>query len=119
MRKALAAVALLSVAFAVLFATLWIRDTKQTATADALRAAADDRCTAAIKARDKALAMLAQVEAESRSCRADVAAVERSTVETERQACNALMDAERARGALDVEPTDLSAVVEALRRRRR
>ena len=119
MRRALSALVLVSVAFACLFASLYNRARLETLAADKVRADSDARATAALSARDAALAALVRVEAESRLCSSRVASVERAAVEQERASCDVLIDAASAGGRLDVEAADLSAVVSALRGRRR
>jgi hypothetical protein len=117
-KRTLTAALLLAVAVACLFGSLWWRSQGETRTADRLRIESDARATAAIHARVKALDALASLEAEARGCSGRVADVERATVEQERASCDALLEAARARGRLDVPASDLSAVVDALRRRR-
>ncbi len=119
MKRALSAALLLAVAVACLLGALWRRSQAETREADRLRVESSARATAALQARAKALDALARVEAESRACSGRVADVERATVEQERMNCDALLEAARARGRLEVPASDLSAVVEALRRRRR
>ena len=115
MKRALATLLLLAVAIALLLGALYRRSQAETREADRLRVESSKKAAAAIQARDKALSALARIEAESRSCRAEVTAVERVAVAEERAACEALLEAERARGRLDVPPADLDAVVSALR----
>lgn len=65
---------------------------------------------------------LALVDAERAAverCQRDSDEAARDARATERAACDELVRAAEARGALDVERTDVRAVVEALRRRRR
>jgi hypothetical protein len=114
MKRALSAALLL----ACLLGALWRRSQAETREADRLRAECGATATAAIQGRSRALAALAAIEAQSRACSGRVEEVERLTVESERKNCEALLDAARADGRLDVPSTDLIAVVAALRGRR-
>ena len=118
MKSALYTVCAFCIAFAILCATIANRDRLAMREADRLRITSDVVAKAAIDARDKALAVLSEMEMAARSCRAEVAAVEASTVEDERATCDALLEASVARGRLDVPSDDLQAVVDALRARR-
>jgi hypothetical protein len=118
MKRALSAALLLAVACACLLGALWRRSQAETREADRLRAECCAKATAALQARNRALAALAAIEAQSRACSGRVEEVERLTVESERKNCEALLDAARADGRLDVPPSDLIAVVAALRGRR-
>ena len=119
MKRALSAALLLAVACACLFGALWRRSQAETREADRLRAECGATATAAIQGRNRALAALAAIEAQSRACSGRVEEVERLTVESERKNCETLLDAARADGRLNVPSTDLQAVVLALRLRHR
>jgi len=118
MKRALSAALLLAVACACLLGALWRRSQAETREADRLRVECVAKATAALQGRSRALAALAAIEAQSRACSGRVEEVERLTVESERKNCEALLDAARADGRLDVPPSDLIAVVAALRGRR-
>lgn len=118
MKKVASALVLVSVAFAILFASLYNRSRLETREADRLRVECGATATAALQGRNRALAALAAIEAQSRACSGRVEEVERLTVESERKNCETLLDAARADGRFDVPPSDLIAVVAALRGRR-
>jgi len=67
----------------------------------------------------RCLGMVDAERSEVATCRRDAADAAVEAREAERAACAELVKAAEARGALDVERTDVRAVVEALRRRRR
>ena len=111
----------LSLALASLVAlwSLWERD--RAALLDARADLSAARAAAEVY-KQRATRCLGLVDAERAAverCQRDSEEAARNARATERAACGELVRAAEARGALDVERSDVRAVVEALRRRRR
>ena len=119
MIRALSGALGLSVAVCVLLAGLWSRDIATRATAEAEAAQLRAALRAETGRRRECLGMVDAERAEVATCRRDAADAAAEAREVERQACGRLVSAARAQGRLDVDPADLSAVVAALRSRRR
>lgn len=119
MTRILATALALTVAALALCGSLWRRDAASlvVARADAQRSSA--AVTAAQKRETRCLGMVDAERAEVAACRRSADEAMSEARETERKACGRLVEAARAQGRLDVDPTDVSAVVRALRARRR
>jgi len=119
MTRALAIVCALLVAAIALGGSLWRRDVQTLADIRADLASARQSVAQASKRHTRCLGLVDAERAAVERCQRDAEDSAREARATERAACNELVKAAEARGALDVERTDVRAVVEALRRRRR
>ena len=119
MTRALAIACALLVASIALGGSLWRRDVQTLADARADLASARQSAAQASKRATRCLGLVDAERAAVERCERDSDEAARNARATERAACGELVRAAEARGALDVERSDVRAVVEALRRRRR
>lgn len=119
MTRALAGALALALAALVLVLVLWRRDIAELERVRADAAAARQALELVRGRLRRSLGMVDAERTEVAACRRDAADAAVEAREAERAACSELVKAAEARGALDVERTDVRAVVEALRRRRR
>ena len=119
MTRALAGVCGLLVALLAITGSLWRRDVQTLAGMRGDLASARQSVEQASKRHTRCLGLVDAERAAVERCQRDSDEAARDARATERAACDELVRAAEARGALDVERTDVRAVVEALRRRRR
>lgn len=119
MTRVLAGVCGLLVALLAITGSLWRRDMQTLADTRADLASARQSAAQASKRATRCLGLVDAERAAVERCQRDSDEAARDARATERAACDELVRAAEARGALDVERSDVRAVVEALRRRRR